>query len=148
MPKINLHSFIALIAMIQFSSDLIAATPEEEQRILEITKKAFETNDTQSFLKLFYWSGVSDDIKDSISQATKLVVEGNKTSVSVSIVATPENSQNLEFVREGVTYHPNLPIIAQLKVVRVLGEGSTATAVFPIAEKDGQLVIPQMSPVK
>jgi len=130
------------------SSHLSAASKAEEQRIKDTIKRAMDTKDSKSFLELCYWAGVPNEVKQFSTMMILHLVQEHTLSVSVSIVPSTGGGEQIGRGPDGAAFHPNLPSAGQLQIIRNFDQKSSATATFPLGEKDGKLFIAQPTPVK
>lgn len=121
------------------------ASPQEEARFLAEVKSAFEKKDSKAFLSLYCWDRVTPFIK-SVSEKTAPGTLALKAETITLAAAKPETA-NTEFVRDGVTYRPNLPVTKQIEVAHSY-PGGKGKITIPVGEKDGRLYITTAAPVK
>ena len=140
----RLHILIATAALgVLFNAS--AATPQEEARFLADVKSAFEKKDSQAFLNLFCWDRVPPFIK-SVSEKTAPGTVGLKVDTITLVAAAPETAKT-EFVRDGVTCRPNLPVTKQIEVAHSYS-GGKGKVTLPVGEKDAKFFITTAAPSK
>jgi hypothetical protein len=140
--KVNLLITTAVLGILFNTS---AATPQEEARFLVEVKSAFEKKDSKAFLDLFCWDRVPPFIK-SVSEKTAPATVALKVDTITLVPASPETA-GTEFVRDGVTYRPNLPVTKQIEVAHSYA-GGKGKVTMPVGEKDGKLFITTAAPSK
>ena len=124
-----------------------SASPQEEARILADVKSAFEKKDSKALLNLYCWDRVPDFIKSVSEKTTPGLLEFKVDSITL-VAASPELAK-IEFVRDGVTYRPNLPVTKQIEVAYSSPEKQMkGKATLPIGEKNGKLYITTAGAVK
>jgi hypothetical protein len=124
-----------------------SASPKEEARFLADVKSAFEQKDAKAFLKLYCWDRVPDSVRSVVEKTTPRLLELKVESIAL-VAASPELSKS-EFVRDGVTYRPNLPITKQVEVAHSSAEKKMkGKAMIPVGEKDGKLYVTCTVPLK
>lgn len=142
----KLHILI-IAAMLGLVFNANSASTVEETRFLAAVQKAFENKDAEAFLSLYCWDRVPDFIK-SASKKTNPVLMDLKVDSITLVDALPALAKS-EFVREGVTYRPNLPVTKQIEVAHSVSEKKMkAKVTIPVGEKEGKLYITSAAPAK
>jgi hypothetical protein len=109
-------------------------------------RQAHERRDLDAMSKLVCWDRVTPELR-------KLTEAHFKTSFDEKIVnlrLTTEHPQGRtnQYVRNGVTYGFNLPVVAELVVEDApLSKGASNGSYYPLAVKDGRYCIAEMAPV-
>jgi hypothetical protein len=120
-----------------------AVSPAEEARFLAAAKKAFADRDAAALASLTCWDRVPDKLRQSGKQHYERDVAQSATDITLT---EPDPAfPDLDWTENGVTYHSNLPVIKQLKIIFAKGS-RFGTGVYPVGEKDGKLVLLEPAP--
>jgi hypothetical protein len=124
-----------------------AATPEQEKTFVAAYKKAFEANDTKALEAFLFTKGAQAETLDFFKMMQS--AEAGKKIARIELV-TPDAKQLAKLnqpmeMPDGKLY--KMPITPKKQLVIVIEEKDgdstgTSTSMLPVAEKDGQLVIP------
>jgi hypothetical protein len=118
-----------------------SAYPQDEASFLAAVKKAFADHDPDTLVALTCWDRVPVELKRSGKEQYLHDVAQDVDGITIT---PPEpGSPDLDWQRDGVTYHANLPVTKQLKITPAKGStfGTGGTGVYPIGQKDGKLFL-------
>jgi hypothetical protein len=110
-------------------------------------RQAHDHRDLEAMSKLFCWDRVTPEIR----KITEDYLRGAFDDKIVDIKLTTEHPQGRPdvYVRNGITYRFNLPVVAELVVQNPpLPKEASSGTYYPLGTKDGRYLIAQMAPVE
>jgi hypothetical protein len=110
-------------------------------------RQAHDHRDLEAMSKLFCWDRVTPEIRKS----TEDYLRGAFDDKIVDIKLTTEHPQGRPdvYVRNGITYRFNLPVVAELVVQNPpLPKEAFSGTYYPLGTRDGRYLIAQMAPVQ
>lgn len=144
-----IYTSLLLASSFLACADLKSALPADmrpsESELVEAFRQAHDRRDMDAMLRLFCWDGVSQETR----QITLDFLKQGFDEKIVSLKVTTERPKEAldTFVKGGVTYRYNLPVIAWLVEENPpLTRGSFSGNYYPIGVQGGRYLIAQMSP--
>jgi hypothetical protein len=112
-----------------------------------VFRQAHDRHDIEALTKLVCWDRVPPEMRKSSEDSLAAFFDDKIVDVKLTM-EHPEGQPNV-YVRNGVTYRFNLPVVAELVVENPpLSKGSFSGTYYPLAVKDGRYCIAQMAPVE
>lgn len=114
---------------------------------IEAFRQAHDHGDLEALSRLVCWDRVPPEMKKLSEESLKLFFDDRVVDIKLT-TEHPEGRPS-EYVRNGVTYGFNLPVVAELVVQNPpLAKEAFSGSYYPLAVKDGRYCIAQMAPVK
>jgi hypothetical protein len=110
-------------------------------------RQAHDHRDLEAMSKLYCWDRVTPEAKKSAED----YLRGTFDDKIVGIKLTTEHPQGRPdvYVRDGVTYRFNLPVVAELVVQNPpLSKDASDDTYYPLGTRDDRYLIAQMAPVR
>lgn len=124
------------------------ATPSRSD-LIEAYRRAHDHSDVQAIMNLFCWDGVTAEVRTQTED-----VERGKFGVKISELKVTtedpvERMKVLSYVRDGITYRFNLPVVAALAIYfPPLSKDNESVQYYALGTKDGRYLIALMAPIK
>jgi len=142
MKAINI---LVSICLTSFPFVSLAASPQEEARVIATVKEAYASKAFPPLFELYYLVGVPESLIDRIADEIDSGFQGKGTISEIRFIE-PDPNFLTHLNRGGVTYKPTLPITRSLEV-RFAGAANKGTT-FQVGEKDGRLYLVAVVPTK
>jgi hypothetical protein len=115
-----------------------------QSHFIEAYRRAHDTHDVESMRKLYCWDGVTPDIRE-ITERYNYDFEEKITDIKLTS-EHPKERPN-EYIKDGVTYGFNLPVVLELVVeYPPLSKGAHSANYYAVGIKDGRYLIALMAP--
>ncbi len=110
-------------------------------------REAHDHHDIEAVSKLFCWDRVTTDVRKVTEDFLKTGFDDKIVDIKLT---TEHPIQRIDvYVRDGVTYRFNLPLVAELVVENPpLPKEAFSGTYYPLGVKDGSYCIAQMAPVE
>ncbi len=109
-------------------------------------RQAHDRRDLQAMLKLFCWDGVTPELRQITEDGVKEMFD--EKILSIKITDEHPKGRTNQYIRNGVTYGLNLPVVKEL-VLQTPSSSPNDTPMssyYPVGIKDGHYVIALMAP--
>ena len=105
--KLGICLILIFAALLAETTTLPAAPPASPSELAERMRTACDKKDVQGFLDLYYWQGVSEQVKTQLKGMPPFIFQQSNVT-NVAALSLPANFQK-GFTRNGITYVLNLP---------------------------------------
>lgn len=134
-----------LISIFPFRSE--AQGPMSEEAFMSEYRRAHERHDLEAAMKLVYWDGVGEDIKQNLRANFK---DDFKLNLEKLEMIPPPKDEVTQYTLHGKTYRTNLDVkkVFVVHFKRQLGPSQINNTKYLIGVKDGKYYITTAVPVK
>lgn len=140
MRNFNIKYLLIVLALCLSFSSLLNAQSESPEQLKSKLSEAMKTKNREEIKALFYWEGVSDEMKQFADSNIEKMVE--YPPAKIELLPLPDNFQT-EFIRNSVKYIPNVKLVGILRIVYGEdGPESITDASIPYGIKDGKYYLP------
>jgi hypothetical protein len=136
---------VVLTCAITQSAQAANAEPSESE-LIDAYRQAHDRRDLQAMLQLFCWDGVTPEVRKVTENGVKEMFEDKLLSVKMT-TEHPKGRMN-RYIKNGVTYGLNLPVLKELVVeTPFLPKATPERSYYPVGLKEGHYLISLMAPV-
>jgi hypothetical protein len=147
LPRLLCVSVAALTALAGYSQ--ARSAPQDnpgpsQSDFIATYRRAHDARDVDAMRKLYYWDGVTPEIKDI---AERYAYDFADKIIDIKLTSEHPKDRPNQYVKDGVTYGFNLPIVLELVVeYPAPAQGAHNTNYYPVGVKDGHYLIAVMVP--
>ena len=126
----------------------LPAREASESKFIAAFSQAHAHRDFEALSKLVCWDGVPPEMKKLSEDSFKGLMDIPMVSIKITTEHPKGRPETLTYVRNGITYKFNLPVIAELVVENSpLPKEKFSGDYYPLEVKDGRYCIAQMAPI-
>ena len=134
---------VALAGCSIASSSQGKASPSQSD-FVEAYRRAHDKHDVEAMRKLYCWDGATPEIKEITE---KYSYDFEDKIIDIKLTNEHPKERPNQFIKEGVTYGFNLPIVLELLVeYPPPTKGAHNASYYPVGTKDGRYLIAVMVP--
>jgi hypothetical protein len=135
-----------LVGCAKTQSSPTAAQPSQTE-LIEAFRQAHDRRNVQAMLNLFCWDGVTPELRKLTEDSVKTSFEDKIVSIKMTS-EHPKGRMN-EYIRNGMTYGFNLPVVMELVVDSPsLPNSGSSSDYYPVGIRNGKYLIALMAPIK
>lgn len=139
---------IGLVAGCTIRQSTPSAKASESQFIAAF-RQAHDHHNVEALSKLVCWDRVPSEMRKLSEDALKAFLDDKIVDIKVTTEHPQGRPADYTYVRKGINYKFNLPVVAELVVENPpLQKQASSSTDYPLAMKDGRYCIAQMAPVE
>jgi hypothetical protein len=119
------------------------------QNLMDAYRQAHDHGDMQAMMNLFCWDRVTPDVRKQTEDVERGTFALKIFDLKLTTEYPVERMKTLSYVRNGITYRFNLPVVAALAIYfPPLSKENESVNYYAVGTKDGRYLIALMAPVE